>query len=549
MLEVLPRPQLASVMVSPELLLAEYSAYRQALGCAPASGVYPWGARAFLRRYPDLDSWRTLSLEEQLGLHHSLKYFANFLFLKHYLRPTVAYLLAAHPQLAQAGKRSSEAAIYAQFSLLGHQLGYVEGVVEGTLHALFYVMAHAGKSAEALTIDDLSAFDEELRAYQPRADRRFGRRTFSSHLYRVRMWLFHAGILPDSALRYRPCPARAREQLWEGIPAPLCEVAWRYLDQLGTVRAVDTVTNLDGYLRRFFGWLARAHPEVTRLPELTRAHLEAFKLWLRDTPCATGKPYHVHTIVSTLSALHGFFQTLREWEWPEAPERPLLFAKDLPIRDEPLPRFLDDAQAAALLQAARAAPDLFTRICVEMLLRTGLRKGEFLRLQMDSVVQIGEGYWLRVPLGKLHNDRYVPLHPEVKRLLDEWIVQRGNPPRTTDLFVIHGRRISPGRVDEAVHRTARAAGLKGPVSPHRLRHTLATQAINRGMTLEAIAALLGHRSLTMTLVYARIANATVREQYFSVCEKLDDLYAEAVFGRPMPETQRLPTTSSTAKDH
>ena len=33
-------------------------------------------------------------------------------------------------------------------------------------------------------------------------------------------------------------------------------------------------------------------------------------------------------------------------------------------------------------------------------------------------------------------------------------------------------------------------------------HTLATQALNRGMSLDAIAALLGHRDMTMTLVYA-----------------------------------------------
>src|SRR5437763_9497655 len=60
------------------------------------------------------------------------------------------------------------------------------------------------------------------------------------------------------------------------------------------------------------------------------------------------------------------------------------------------------------------------------------------------------------------------------------------------------------RVDRAVLKVAQAAGI-GRVSPHQLRHTLATQAINRGMSLEAVAALLGHRSLSMTLVYARIA--------------------------------------------
>ena len=52
-----------------------------------------------------------------------------------------------------------------------------------------------------------------------------------------------------------------------------------------------------------------------------------------------------------------------------------------------------------------------------------------------------------------------------------------------------------------INRAGAAAGL-GHIHPHQLRHTLATQAINRGMSLEAIAAMLGHRSLDMTLVYA-----------------------------------------------
>jgi hypothetical protein len=57
-----------------------------------------------------------------------------------------------------------------------------------------------------------------------------------------------------------------------------------------------------------------------------------------------------------------------------------------------------------------------------------------------------------------------------------------------------------------------------------LRHTLATQAINRGMSLEALAALLGHKSLSMTLVYARIADRTVADEYFAVTEKVEALY-------------------------
>ena len=44
------------------------------------------------------------------------------------------------------------------------------------------------------------------------------------------------------------------------------------------------------------------------------------------------------------------------------------------------------------------------------------------------------------------------------------------------------------------------------------------------MSLEAIAALLGHRTLAMTMVYARIADRTVAEEYFAVSEKVEALY-------------------------
>jgi hypothetical protein len=41
-----------------------------------------------------------------------------------------------------------------------------------------------------------------------------------------------------------------------------------------------------------------------------------------------------------------------------------------------------------------------------------MRAGELADLDADAVVRIGAGHWLRIPLGKLRNDRYLPLHPE-----------------------------------------------------------------------------------------------------------------------------------------
>ena len=186
-----------------------------------------------------------------------------------------------------------------------------------------------------------------------------------------------------------------------------------------------------------------------------------------------------------------------------------MFPGDVPKLDDPLPRFIDDGAAKKLIQAARVSEDPFARLAVEFLARTGLRRGEFLDLKIDSVVQIGAAYWLHVPLGKLRTDRYIPLHPQLKELLDAWVARRPASLREPWLFMDHGRRLGPESVRQALLKIAEQAGL-GTVTPHQLRHTLATQAINRGMSLEAIAALLGHKSMRMTMVYAKIANRTRR---------------------------------------
>jgi hypothetical protein len=80
-------------------------------------------------------------------------------------------------------------------------------------------------------------------------------------------------------------------------------------------------------------------------------------------------------------------------------------------------------------------------------------------------------------------------------------------------------------IGRIVRRVGRRTGVS--VHPHQLRHTLATQAINRGMRLEAIAALLGHRSMEMTLIYARIANRVVADEYQAISAKIDALYGQA----------------------
>src|SRR3546814_8538175 len=93
-------------------------------------------------------------------------------------------------------------------------------------------------------------------------------------------------------------------------------------------------------------------------------------------------------------------------------------------------------------------------------------------------------------------------------MIETWLENRPDWEDSPLLFTDRGRPIPGTRIDKAVQSAAAAAGI-GHVHPHQLRHTLATQAIHRGMSLEAIAALPGHKTMELTMVYARIADRTV----------------------------------------
>src|SRR5260370_37840760 len=148
-----------------------------------------------------------------------------------------------------------------------------------------------------------------------------------------------------------------------------------------------------------------------------------------------------------------------EWDWAGARARNPVSAGDIPKNPEPLPKFLDDRNVARLMAAARASADPRDRLVVELLARTGMRAGELADLDADAVVRIGAGHWLRIPLGKLRTDRYVPLHPELVQLLATWTAANLDHIRRHKRLVADPRgpldRHIIGRI---VARVSRAAG-------------------------------------------------------------------------------------------
>jgi integrase len=491
------------------------------------AGLQAWastlgGARAFCARYEDPKQFSSAPIAEQLLLTAPLRSFAAWLILTGRMSVSPEYLARARLRLGTAA-RHYHPILHSRFAVSAELTGSDSIWVAHQWHALAMVGAIYGVVPGQVTSDQVEAGGRQLVDAFVRPNHPKAGRSLQTALVRLRSTMFHAGMTDTPPRLEKPNKGVVQSADWAGVAPKMATTSRRYLVQIALSLRPATVEEAERSLRELACFLAREAPEVAAFADLERRHIEGYKVWLAGRPRLGGGTLHRHTIGMRLRALRTFFDRASEWGYDDVPARRLIFDGDLPATDQPLPRFIDDAAAAKLLRAARADPDPFIRLVIELLARTGLRKGELMALTVDAVVQIGSAFWLRVPLGKLHNDRFVPLHPQLKELFDDWIAERPAGLRSQLMFTDRGRPIPHARVDRALVKVAAAAGI-GHVTAHQLRHTLATQAINRGMSLEAIAALLGHRTMAMTMVYARIADRTVAQEYFAVSEKVEALY-------------------------
>jgi integrase/recombinase XerD len=514
-----------------EALVAAYRADLEAAGQYSLKEVTS-PARAFLLRI-GVDGWEGLSLEQQLAVRGHDRRLVAWLIVTGRARPTAEYLIASKLRVGKVAMWV-HGEFHMRFMKVAGELGFDPKSSELQWWGVAKVAALAGVPPGRLTKAQLDTGREQLIAATRRLhpDHPMRTRPVTTRLHGAEATLFHAGVIDTPPRKRHTDKSALRAQQWAAVPSRLRQTFQGYIEQMRLSLRPATMVRVEAVLREFASWLTVDVPEVAAVADLRRVHIERYKRHLAERPARRATTLSKIALAEQLGTLRVCLDRLAEWEGEDAPTRVLMFAGDIPRRDQPLPRFIDDAAAAKLLRAAREDPDPFTRLAVEFLARTGLRRSEFLDLKVDSVVQIGSAYWLHVPLGKLRTDRYIPLHPQLKELLDEWIANRPAGLREPWLFIERGRRIGKQRVEDAVAQAARAAGI-GHVTPHQLRHTLATQAINRGMSLEAIAALLGHKSMRMTMVYAKIANRTVADEYFAVSEKVEALYDQP---RELPAT-------------
>jgi len=304
---------------------------------------------------------------------------------------------------------------------------------------------------------------------------------------------------------------------WEGLPFWLTEALGEYIahrqrrwkpSQVRTHSRARLNT-----LRRVWRWLLDKRG-VTGFDKVRKADLEAYLNARLETGIAPS------TANAELTDLWAFLRFV-EAQPHGQPVSPTVFRVCRPRRPDRLPRFLSEAEYRRLeakLLAATAAgqyDDCLDRVWFYLLAHAGLRLGETCDLRLGDVDLAGQR--LVVRQGKGQHDRVVPLSTTLVSVLEAYLAVRG-PAGSDHLLLYRQQAIQPSLIQGRLYRYGQAAGVK--VSPHRLRHTLATRLLNQGMPITSIQRLLGHDKLDTTMVYAHVHDETVRSDFEQAMTRL-----------------------------
>lgn len=505
---------------------------------------------AFLADYPDLRDWFAAPLTERVGLAHGTDAPTCSLHARPYLyflaqrgdaRFDWPWLLAVpqhvfeqrmrHPEVEQVTRTLAADAVALGFGprRAAAQLGRAMKCLY--LHLLWPAVGAIG----AAELDELEQALRQLAAHPdrhrlwPTADgyRRMAR-DWSATLHLLRVVCYHRGQLAEPPVIARPRPAQPS-------PRPqMAETVMRYQQaRRAQGSAATTVARIGCELARFIAWLTQEHPAVCSFAQVTREQVLAYAAALAQrTGPQTGRPLSLESRISCLSSLSVFFRDAAAWGWEDVPERPLLGARDLPKRPLHVPRYIPRAELVPLMEAIRGLRCPYQRAALLVARWSGGRCGEIRNLDLDCLDAYPDGTpRLRLPVGKTKQERIVPIHAEAAAAIRA--VQALARPgrgfrdertgvRSRRLFVQRGRQLSIAYLLRApLEQACRAAGLVGPdgrptITPHRFRHTVATQLAEGGAKLHTIMKILGHTSVEMTLVYAYLCDQEVLRDYQKV---------------------------------
>jgi len=315
------------------------------------------------------------------------------------------------------------------------------------------------------------------------------------------------------------------------------EILEAQIQALATTWRPKTVRCYRYCAHNFLAYLHTTFPRLHKLSQLRRdPHLLAwFRFLCQQYPSPGNRTRHLH-----LLTVRRLLRDLVNQGHPVTPD--LIRHEDFPPPDHYLPKPLSLEEDQQLQQQLRLADTLEVN-ALRLMRATGIRISECINLPLDCLQQISEQQVaLRVPLGKLHSERLVPVDEETQRVVAR-IVELGAltpvPEHESQAFLLP-RHWQPGTWYRALHNTlrdrARTAGCTGRVNPHRLRHSFATEMVRLGVSLPALMQMMGHRDIRMTLRYVEVVQFDLQREFHRARQSTASLYS-------IPQ---LPLPSSTA---
>ena len=191
---------------------------------------------------------------------------------------------------------------------------------------------------------------------------------------------------------------------------------------------------------------------------------------------------------------------------------------EFPRMSKKLPHVLSLREINLLLDKANFKSNLGLRdqAILELLYATGMRVSELIYLKIDDINM--ENRMLKC-LGKGSKERIIPFgskaYQSLRLYLDKVRQKLVKNPNEDILFLNNrGERISRQGIFYLVKKYVRKARIEKKITPHTLRHTLATHLLENGADLRSVQEMLGHSDISTTQIYTHVSRKWVSEEYY-----------------------------------
>ena len=250
----------------------------------------------------------------------------------------------------------------------------------------------------------------------------------------------------------------------------------------------------------FISKLSSGSPE-----SVTPGHLHEYQRMI------SRRKYHTCTVRRKLSAVRDFILYLRQRGLT------LLDAQaeiTLPGAERSLPRdIFTEAEIREIIFSLRGLKRLRIRAAVELFYATGIRRHELLSLDLYDL-DIRERTLL-IRRGKGGHDRLVPVARSALETVCDYIRRKRakHAERSSALFIKRdGERMNENDIQNMFYGIRKRMNIKKRLSPHALRHSIATHLVRRGVDIRCVQAFLGHADMSTTQIYTRVVVEDLRRE-------------------------------------